>query len=430
MELAVEQDDRDARASLHVHLGSLVERRGDTASAREHFAAALAGKGGGLAGAREAEARAALAHAYRREGRLTEAEAEIVTSIAAFRAARNEEGLCAAIFEAGVLALFRQSYASAIARFDEALELTRRLGSRQQAASVMTARGTLEQELGELTRARELHEAAVVIFRDAGNLYAEASTLYYLGGVHLEAGQTDDAEAVLASALAAFHEIGVPRYEALVCGARAAQHAMKGHVHEAAALLEAATKAASKCPTEPALEAALAIHRLQLVLGADTPADNDAVLARARDLAAAHPCDDPRFALRLLEQAARVVARVAAPEVAALVVRREGKSFVLPREGEAELDGASEIDLGRRAPLARILHALARRRVEAPGEAMRVEDILSAGWPDERVRYDAGANRVYVALTELRKLGLREWILSDSRGYRLATSRRVVLESG
>ena len=288
----------------------------------------------------------------------------------------------------------------------------------------MTARGTLEQERGEIHLARDLHEAAVVIFRDAGNLYAEASTLYYLGGAHLEIGQTDDAEAVLALALTIVRAIGVPRYEVLILGARAAQHAMAGHVHEAAALLEAARTAARNCATEPTLEAALAIHRLQLAAPSASPAELAAMFASAQDLAASLPCDDPRFALRLLARARDAAGQVGLPapptSASALVVRAEGRAF-LSAPGP-------EVDLRRRAPLARILHALARRRVESPGETMRVEDILAAGWPGERVRYDAGANRVYVALAELRKLGLRDWIMSDTSGYRLATSRRVVLD--
>ena len=428
MTLAIASADEDAQASIHIGIGEVVEARGDTAAARERFAAALARTStprDAAAIVREAEARAALAHAYRREGRLADADAEIVASIAAQRAAGNEDGLSSAIFEAGVLALFRQSYPSAIARFDEALELARRLGARQREAAIMTARGTMEQELGNLDRARDLHEAAVVIFRDAGNLYAEASTLYYLGGAHLESGHSDDAEAVLAAALALVRSIGVPRYEALILGARAAQHAILGHVHEAAALLEAARSAARKCATEPTLEAALAIHGLQLGLRAASPAERDETFAIAEALAASRPCDDPRFALRVLAHAREAAGRDGSavdPALAsALVVRAEGKAFLLPSASE-------EIDLRRRAPLARILHALAQRRVESPGEALRVEDILATGWPGERVRYDAGANRVYVALAELRKLGLRDWIMSDASGYRLATSRRVVLD--
>lgn len=127
-----------------------------------------------------------------------------------------------------------------------------------------------------------------------------------------------------------------------------------------------------------------------------------------------------RFAYRVLAQAA---SRCEAPGVEGaplLVVRAEGKGFRLPAAGD--------VDLSRRAPLARIVHALTLRRIEAPGEPLRLEDLLAAGWPGERVRYDAGANRVYVALAELRKLGLRDWMVTDEAGYRLSTTRRVVLE--
>src|SRR6185436_8495657 len=111
-------------------------------------------------------------------------------------------------------------------------------------------------------------------------------------------------------------------------------------------------------------------------------------VAEARALAKAHPCDDPRFACRVLAQSA---ARLGSPGPAgapALIVRAGGKGFRLP-------GAAGDVDLGRRAPLARIVHALALHRIEAPGEPLRLEDILAAGWPGERVRYDAGKNRVY-----------------------------------
>jgi hypothetical protein len=187
--------------------------------------------------------------------------------------------------------------------------------------------------------------------------------------------------------------------------------AQAGDVQRAAALLDEAERAAEKCQTEVTIMATLSIYRLAVTSPAT---DREAMLARAEAIASAHECDDPRFALRVLSLAdtRRETSR-------ALVVREDGRAFRVP-------ESAAEVDLARRAPLARILVALTRRRVESPGDAMRVEDILSAGWPDERVRHDAGANRVYVALAELRKLGLRDWMVKDDAGYRLVTSRPVV----
>ena len=46
-------------------------------------------------------------------------------------------------------------------------------------------------------------------------------------------------------------------------------------------------------------------------------------------------------------------------------------------------------------------------------------ELLEAGWPDERVSKEAGANRVRVALATLRKLGLKDHIQSRADGYLL-----------
>jgi tetratricopeptide (TPR) repeat protein len=382
-----------------------VETRGDTEGAREELRAALAAPSREI----EAEARAAVAHTYRREGRLDEAEREIAASLALYRALDDVAGLSRTVSEAGVIALFRQQYQVAVSRFDEALALARALGVRPHEAAVLTARGTLEQELGNVDRARELHEAAVSIFRELGMAYLEASTLYYLAGAHIESGRGADGEAVLVSALRLVRAVGVPRYEALMLGALAASRARAGATEEARALLDQADGLAESCRTEAPLLATLAIHRLQLV------PPNEATLREAEGIAARHACDDPRFALRLLGLPRGVDA------TAALVVRHDGGAFRLPGED-------ADVDLARRGALARVLLALARARAELPGEVLSVADVLAAAWPGERVRYEAGANRVYVALAELRKLGLRDWIVSEDGGYRLATSRAVVLE--
>jgi len=69
---------------------------------------------------------------------------------------------------------------------------------------------------------------------------------------------------------------------------------------------------------------------------------------------------------------------------------------------------------------------LARRRLDAPGEALA--ELLAAGWAGERVRYSAGSNRVHVALSTLRNLGLRTFLVSGPDGYALTSARPLVLE--
>ncbi|MGK3963607.1 hypothetical protein WMF38_05470 [Sorangium sp. So ce118] len=70
--------------------------------------------------------------------------------------------------------------------------------------------------------------------------------------------------------------------------------------------------------------------------------------------------------------------------------------------------------------LSRIVTALVDRHDEAPDASLSLQELLDAGWPGERPMAEAGANRVYVALTQLRRMGLRDVIQRSEHGYRLA----------
>jgi hypothetical protein len=80
-------------------------------------------------------------------------------------------------------------------------------------------------------------------------------------------------------------------------------------------------------------------------------------------------------------------------------------------------------------PLRRLLLALVRRHAERPGEVLTLWDLLEAGWPGERPLPGAGANRVYVTLARLRRLGLREVIERFDEGYRLSPQITVIQRS-
>ena len=94
-----------------------------------------------------------------------------------------------------------------------------------------------------------------------------------------------------------------------------------------------------------------------------------------------------------------------------------GRGFRLP--------GQDAVNLSRRKSLRLILARLADERARAPGKGLSVDDILAAGWPGERVIPEAGANRVYVALATLRKIGLRAVLLSREDGYMLDPDLRL-----
>ncbi|HMJ12797.1 MAG TPA: hypothetical protein VK524_15350 [Polyangiaceae bacterium] len=81
--------------------------------------------------------------------------------------------------------------------------------------------------------------------------------------------------------------------------------------------------------------------------------------------------------------------------------------------------------LGSRRALRRILSALIERHRSSPGQAIAVTELVEAGWPGESVIPEAAANRVYVALSSLRKLGLDAAIERCDGGWRLTPSMRV-----
>jgi len=82
-------------------------------------------------------------------------------------------------------------------------------------------------------------------------------------------------------------------------------------------------------------------------------------------------------------------------------------------------------DLRRRKALRAILWGLARSHGEHPGAALSLDDLLAIGWPGQRVVPCAGANRVHVALTTLRNMGLRGQLILRRNGYLLDPALRV-----
>ncbi len=94
-----------------------------------------------------------------------------------------------------------------------------------------------------------------------------------------------------------------------------------------------------------------------------------------------------------------------------LVVGAGGSWFRAP-SGE-------RVNLAHRKPLRLLLHALMQRRLSQPAAPMPWDEALEAGWPGERVIASAGAHRVRVAISTLRKFGLRDVLHTEEGGYLL-----------
>ena len=86
--------------------------------------------------------------------------------------------------------------------------------------------------------------------------------------------------------------------------------------------------------------------------------------------------------------------------------------------------GEERVDIANRPVLRALLGALVRAH-RGSGGVVPPEKLINAAWPDERLAASVAKNRLYVALSTLRKLGLDEALERTRSGYRLRTDVAV-----
>ena len=80
-------------------------------------------------------------------------------------------------------------------------------------------------------------------------------------------------------------------------------------------------------------------------------------------------------------------------------------------------DMSDTVNLGRRGALRLLLAALVERRIASPGSALSMEEMIAAGWPDERIGFESAQARVYTSVQRLRALGLDDLLVTRGDGY-------------
>jgi predicted ATPase len=89
--------------------------------------------------------------------------------------------------------------------------------------------------------------------------------------------------------------------------------------------------------------------------------------------------------------------------------------------GTVVLPGGATLDLARRPVAFRVVSALADHFMETAGAPIPASKLAARVWPQHASTPDARLARLYVAIRELRKLGLSEVITSTPDGYSLRT---------
>ena len=330
----------------------------------------------------------------------------------------------------------------ALAQYRDALALLREVGDRRLEAIHVANLGILEQERNELSRARGHYEASLELLVELGDQRLEAIVASNLGTLDHEEGRMSEARASHERALGILRSVGDRHSEALCLGRLARVHAATDYLDDARACIAAAERLLGR------YENPLAAEAIRIDRGFIDAAEARAKLSADPDAAATHleqakgriehattgnadepswadRSDDIRSAVRLLERDLARSTEAAAPAEKApriaITVGPEARWFT-PPEGERQ-------DLRRRRALRLILARLVDNHRDDPGAGLPLDALLEAGWPGERMVPSAGANRVYVALTTLRKLGLRKYLLSQDDGYLLDPAMPVTRSS-
>ncbi len=304
--------------------------------------------------------------------------------------------------------------------------------------------GRIHQARGRLDEARATLSAALRIHRAVGDRWSEGLHIGYLANVALEERRYGDARAGYGEALEKLRGAGERHYVAIFLAALAAAELPVGARDAALRRFEdaeAALAGVQVSATRVNVDLFRALADVEAARRAAEAGDAEAGArhrgaARARLVRADAPAadgsppatrcsEDVRFAARMLarelDAGPSPGLRPAEPSGgggAALVVGPEARWF---RREDGE-----PVSLLKARGARLVLAELLRRRVETPGVALSLDALFEAGWPGERVQRKAAANRVYVALTKLRNLGLRGLIQSRDDGFLLDPGAAVV----
>jgi predicted ATPase len=384
-------------------LGLALAERGEMDAAEQHLTTALdLARGCGDLG-EEARVLASQGALLVRTGRPREALTLLERAQALHVQLADDDGAARAGRAAARALLELSRDADARRAAEEGLSACRSRGDRAGAARALAVLALVEHASGSLAAARESFERAAAELEGAG-LGVEAAMVRIRQAVACrEEGRSAEAWALLRGALQRWADAPPD----VACVALAHLAGLDGEAARPADAEATLARARGQQRAGPVASAVLAVVEAQLA--GRSPAVE----------ALASVSLEVRLALRCHQRARAVSQAAPRPPDDALLIGPEGGWFRAPR-GE-------RVSLERRRPLARLLWRLAEERSNRAGAALAWDTLLAAAWPGERVIPRAGAHRVRVALSTLRKLGLRDLLRTTEDGYLLTTDVDTVL---
>lgn len=285
-------------------------------------------------------------------------------------------------------------------------------------------RAVVRHLLGHLDDAQERYEQAVEEGRSVAVPQFESTYAAYLALLHLERGDHAAARRSAEHAWTVIAPVEDPRVESFARAALAMADAALLRVELAREGLEAtrallATQTLADFPRiAEAVGATVALVEAQLAADRGDRAPLLRAVDDAEALSAtlsALPSDEVRLAARALSHLSSELRGRAD----AWTVDRRGRWFEGP--------DARRVSLTNRATMVPMLAALVERRFAAPGEALTLASLAEAAWPGESLAPKVLSNRVHVALSTLRKMGLDAALRREGDGYCLAPDVSMVV---
>lgn len=415
----------------------------------------------------------ARARALQLSASLDAAERDFETALALMPPDADRWQMAALLVDAGVLHHQRRHLERARDCYTRALDLYEQNGSVRQRARVLGDIGALHHDQRQFDVAETYYRRALRLLSRVDEPRLGGNILANLGLLASEAGRLGEADACLERAEATLASSSDRRLLGVVRGNRGALAFERGELEQARHLLGLAIRDLSEFGDSTSEALCLARHAAveatlsgtgdwwkqafaaeQLIDGDEDPLTLITVrlyaavaelasltppssepLRRAKMLveAARQPrhdtgssladlSDDARAALRLLERRLSHIE----PLSAALISIPEDALVVGPDATWFRPPGGVSQALGAHGPIRRILLALSARHGDALHHGFGLEELREIGWPGEKIQTDSAANRVHVALAELRRRGLKAFIVRLSRGYALSDRLTVV----
>jgi predicted ATPase len=362
-------------------------------------------------------ARSRLGWAHYLRGRVPEAVASFEAALASFRGVGDRRREALALADRAIVAQDHGRIEEARLSYEQALAVLRGMGEQPDQVRVMGFLGLVAAEQGRHDAAVMLLDQGIQLAGRLGHPWAEATWVGYRGLAREIAGDPERARASYDLALARHRRLGNTKQEGLVLALRSGLDASEGRIDVARSGLEEARRTLDALG-EPALVKVTEMCQARL----------ENALARAADDAGdcAATARHRSEARRLADGA---VQRALAPSVelrlAAALCARDPRSCTNGANHGLEVaesgrwfraPGGEVVRLGGRKAPSLVLARLARLRVDAPGTAASLADVLDAGWPGHDGQLTSRETRVYTALWTLRRLGLGPFLTSRDDG--------------